>query len=681
MPVLDPGDEFDLSAIEEIENVWIPIADGNRLAARLWRPKNSEQNPVPAILEYLPYRKRDFMRARDEPIHRYFALRGYASLRVDVRGSGDSDGILDDEYSPVELQDALLVIRWIAEQPWCTGAIGMTGISWGGFNALQVAAMAPPELKAIITLCASDDRYSDDAHYKGGCLLNENMQWGSILTLYNALPPDPEIVGERWRAMWSDRLEAVKPSPAEWMRHPWRDAYWQHGSVCEDYSTIKCPVYAIGGWADGYTNAVTRLLAGLTVPRKGLIGPWAHTFPHDGVPGPSIGYLQEAVRWWDHWLKQYDTGIMNEPMLRAWLQDSLPPQPQYAMRPGRWVTEHDWPSDHITVQRLHLDWGQLANVPGPPHEISFSSPHTLGVRSGEWCGFGSDGEAPRDQRADDGGSLVFDSEPFEEDTDLLGSPVLELDIKSDQPIANLIARLCDIDPTGSSSRISYGILNLCHRNGHERPERLEPGKWYRIHLQLDDLGQRIPSGHCLRLGLSTDYWPMIWPAPKPVVLTVRTRDAWLDLPVRPPSGSDEDLRPFELPLAAPGTKHKKIRHLNMQRKIEIDLASNEMTYTLRSDGGEFGGASLAHIKEIELDIGYTQLKRYRIQENDPLTAQTEFKQSAVLRRGDWSVRIECRTLLSSSEGMFLFTGDLEAYENDVPFENRSWVISIPRQLA
>jgi len=326
-------------------------------------------------------------------MHRFYALHGYASLRVDVRGSGDSDGVLEDEYSPQELRDAQAIIAWIAAQPWCSGAVGMTGISWGGFNALQVAALNPPALKAIITLCAADDRYADDAHYKGGCLLNENMQWGSILTLYNALPPDPKIAGEGWRALWRQRIEEDQPYPAVWMRHPWRDDFWKHGSVNEDYGSIRCPVYAIGGWADGYTNAVPRLLEHLSVPRKGLIGPWSHNFPHDARPGPEIGYLQEALRWWDHWLKGAETGIMAEPMLRVWLQDSVAPQPQYDERPGRWVAEESWPSPRIRTHRLHLDWGSLAEAPSPArHEMAFSSPQTLGVRAGEWCGFGADGD-------------------------------------------------------------------------------------------------------------------------------------------------------------------------------------------------------------------------------------------------------------------------------------------------
>ena len=323
--------------VRVIENEWLPLADGTRLAARMWLPADAAHRPVPALLEYLPYRKRDFMRGRDGPMHYYFAGHGYASIRVDIRGAGDSEGLTFDEYTERELDDAVAVITWLAAQPWCNGSVGMFGISWGGFNSLQVAARAPSALKAIITLCAADDRYADDAHYMGGCLLNENLIWGTAFLMYNALPPDPEIVGERWRYMWEDRLANAVLFPAHWLRHQRRDAYWKHGSVCEDYHAVRCPVYAIGGWADGYSNAVGRLLEGLSVPRKGLIGPWSHAYPHNGLPGPAIGFLQEAMRWWDHWLKGIDTGIMDEPMFRVWMQDSVRPEPQYQIRPGRWI--------------------------------------------------------------------------------------------------------------------------------------------------------------------------------------------------------------------------------------------------------------------------------------------------------------------------------------------------------
>ncbi|HSH42130.1 MAG TPA: CocE/NonD family hydrolase, partial [Arenicellales bacterium] len=653
-----------LERIREIENVFIPMPDGTRLAARLFLPADAESKPVPAILEYIPYRKRDLMRARDEPIHRYFAAHGYASVRVDLRGSGDSDGVLPDEYSPQELDDALEAIDWISRQSWCSGPVGMMGISWGGFNALQVAALRPAALKAVITLCSTDDRYADDAHYMGGCLLNENMQWGSILTLNSVYPPDPEVVGERWRDMWLERLDALQPFAALWMSYPWRDEYWKHGSVCEDFAAIETPVYAIGGWADGYSNAVPRLLAGLSCPRKGLIGPWAHNFPHDAVPGPSIGFLQEAVRWWDQWLKGRDTGIMDEPVFRVWMQEWVQPQPQYEYWPGRWVAEDEWPGERIVPRRYQLDVGYLGDDVRATRKLSFCSPQTTGLRAGEWCAFGAEGEMPPDQRPDDGGSLVFDSDPLDERMELLGAPLLELDVSSDLPTAMLAARLCDVAPDGSSLRVSYGLLNLCHRDSHEFPEPLEPGRTYRVCLQLNDLAHAFDAGHRIRLALSSSYWPIAWPAPDPATLTVCTRVSTLTLPVRPPREADAALPEFEPPEAAPGTPATKLRRAAMRRSLAVDLTTNEMVYTLHSDGGELGGATLARIEDIDLEIGYIITKRYRILENDPLSAQTELTQQSRFRRGDWHVRVDCRSMLTCTRDVFQSACYVEAYEGE-----------------
>ena len=341
----------------------IEMADGCRLAARIWMPDNAEAQPVPAILEYIPYRKRDLTAERDDINHRYFAGHGYAGVRVDLRGSGESDGVLTDEYLPLELDDGIQVLRWIASQPWCNGHVGMIGISWGGFNGLQIAALQPPELKAVITLCSTDDRYADDVHYMGGCLLLDNLSWASTMFSYNTCPPDPALVHD-WREQWMTRLKESGLWLDTWLRHQRRDDYWKHGSICEDFSAVRCPVMAVSGWADGYSNAVFRLLEGLVVPRKGLIGPWSHKYPHLGVPGPAINFLREAVRWWDQWLGGRDTGIMEEPMLRVWMQDSTPPRPYYEHRPGRWVAEDRWPSDRIHEVRYPLAPGALAQ-PGP----------------------------------------------------------------------------------------------------------------------------------------------------------------------------------------------------------------------------------------------------------------------------------------------------------------------------
>ncbi|HXH03648.1 MAG TPA: CocE/NonD family hydrolase, partial [Candidatus Competibacteraceae bacterium] len=500
-------------SVRVIEHLWIPLSDGCRLAARLWLPEDAEQHPVPAILEYIPYRKRDGTRARDEPMHHWFAGHGYAAIRVDLRGSGESDGLLADEYLKQEQDDALEVIAWLARQPWCSGAVGMMGKSWGGFNALQVAARRPPALKAIITVCSTDDRYADDIHYMGGCLLNDNLWWGSIMLAYQARPADPLLVGESWRGQWQERLERLPFFPALWLAHQRRDDYWKHGSVCEDWNAIQCPVYAVGGWTDSYSNAIPRLLAGLGVPRKGLIGPWAHIYPQDGAPGPAIGFLQEALRWWDHWLKGLDTGIMAEPMLRVWLEDYAAPSGWRAETPGRWVAEPCWPSPHIETRELYLNAAALAAQPGAEQALTIRSPQHTGAAVGEWMGTGVPSELPGDQRMDDGYSLVFDSAPLAERLEILGAPELVLEFAADAPLAQLAVRLCDVAADGASARVSYGVFNLTHRDSHADPTALEPGRRYRAVFRLNDCAHAFPAGHRLRLALSTAYWPLVWPAP------------------------------------------------------------------------------------------------------------------------------------------------------------------------
>jgi len=192
--------------IREQTHAWIPLSDGTRLSCRYWLPEEAEQNPVPAILEYIPYCTRDGTAARDEAMHPYFAGHGYAAVRVDIRGSGESDGVLVDEYLKREQDDAVEVIAWLAEQPWCSGRVGMMGKSWGGFNGLQVAARRPPALKCIITVYFTDDRYADDIHYMGGCLLNENPNWAFAMFPSLARPPDPALVGDSWEETWKQRL-------------------------------------------------------------------------------------------------------------------------------------------------------------------------------------------------------------------------------------------------------------------------------------------------------------------------------------------------------------------------------------------------------------------------------------------------------------------------------------------
>jgi len=663
--------------VREWETVWIEMPDGARLAAKIWLPEGAEAAPVPAILEYIPYRKRDFTAPRDACMHPYVAGHGYACVRVDLRGAGDSDGVLTDEYLQQELDDGVEVIRWLAAQPWCDGNVGMIGISWGGFNGLQIAALHPPELKAIVTLCSTDDRYADDIHHMGGCLLGDNLSWASVMFAFNSLPPDPETVGERWRAMWLERLEGSGLWLETWLQHQRRDEYWQHGSVCEDYGAIRCPVYAVSGWADGYSNAVFRLLAGLEVPRKGLIGPWAHKYPHIGMPGPAIGFLQECLRWWDRWLKGIETGIMDEPMLRVWMQDSVPPTTSYDERPGRWVAETSWPSRRIRAQRHTLARGRIL-APGEEADEEprpIRSPLTVGLFAGKWCSYASGPDLAHDQRQEDGGALVFDSDPLSAAIEILGPPVLDLELQTDRPVAMIAARLSDVAPDDKATRVTYGLLNLTHRESSEQPSRLEPGRRYRVQVKLNDIAQVFPAGHRLRLSLSTSYWPLAWPPPEPVQLTVFTGASRLELPVRPPRAEDAELPAFAEPEGAVPLARSMIEPAHHNWRVIRDLATDESTLEVIKDEGT------ARLEAIDLEITNKTYEWYSSFDDDFNSLRGEVWAERALRRGEWSVRTVTRTVLTSSATDFHIQADLDAWEGDKRVHAQSWDKKIPRDFV
>lgn len=660
------------NAVREIEHCWIPLADGTRLAARLWIPEGAEANPVPAILEFIPYRKRDFYRAVDEAIHPYFAGHGYACVRVDIRGCGDSEGVLRDEYLSKEQDDALEILRWIVSQPWCSGSVGMMGISWGGFNSLQVAARRPPELKAVITVCSTDDRYADDVHYMGGCLLLDNLAWASQMFVRTARPPDPELVGERWRAMWQERLENTVPFVETWLGHQRRDAYWKHGSVCENYADITCAVYAIGGWADGYVNAVPRLLAGLSCPRKGLVGPWAHDYGHTGRPGPQIGFLQEALRWWDYWLKGVDSGIMDEPMYRVWMQESVRPQSYYAERPGRWVAEPSWPSPNIAFHHFILNAGGLDVEATPQASLTVGSPQTTGRYYRRWCPYGVGPEMPGDQREDDAGSLVFDSARLNERSEIMGAPAVTLDLMVDQPQAMIAVRLCDIAPDGASTLVTYGLLNLTHRDSHEFPEPLVPGQQYRVRVQLGDIAHVFPAGHRIRVAISTSYWPTAWPTPTPVRLTLFTGTSALELPVRAPRPEDANIRPFDPAEGPPALKRTEQRPVDYSREIEHDTTTGRSVVTVTKDGGAW------YAPDIDLACDAFTVERATIAADEPLSARHEITATSRMARGNWQVSVETRSVLTATLDTFQIELGLDTYEGESRVFSKTWALSVPR---
>jgi putative CocE/NonD family hydrolase len=673
VPARRVRDEFP-HAVRVIEHTWIPLSDGVRLSARVWLPVDAEDAPVPAILEYLPYRKGDSSAIDDSLRHPWFAGHGYAAVRVDIRGSGDSEGVLLDEYHPQEQLDCLEVLRWIAAQPWCSGSVGMMGISWGGFNSLQVAAHRPPELKAIITCCSTDDRYADDVHYMGGLPLAFYMlPWASVMLAYNARPPDPAVVGERWRDLWLERLEGSPYLAETWLRHQRRDGYWAQGSVCEDYGAIEAAVYAVGGWSDGYTNAVLRLLEGLSCPRKGLIGPWEHVWPEEGYPGPAIGFLQEALRFWDHWLKDEPNDVMNGPLLRFWRQTSAPPRSAYEIRPGGWASEPAWPSPRVATRTLYLAPGALADAPGGGERLAHASPLTLGADAGSWLPYGNPADLPADQRDEDAWSLCFESETLVDELDLLGRPEARLRLAADRASAFVAVRLCDVRPDGSSALITRGVLNLCHRDGHDSPSALEPGREYDVVVPLKAISYVLPPGHRLRLGLSTSYWPWIWPSPDPVTLTLACDEASvLALPVREVAAEPADDPGFGAPETSRPLPFTLLAERNPRWEIARDAVSGRHTVVM--------SRALWGSRRLPDGLEYRDRDpvRFAIVEGDPLSARVECERTIEIGRGDWRTRIEVRAQMSADAESFHVTGTLDVFEGETPVIARAHSLRIPR---
>ena len=654
-----------LRDIEELPDLGITLSDGCRLSARVWRPVDAGQHPVPAILEYLPYRKRDGTCARDALTHPYFARRGYACIRVDMRGNGDSQGLMTDEYTQQELNDAVEVINWLAAQPWCSGKVGMMGISWGGFNALQVAALQPAPLEAIITLCSTVDRFADDIHYKGGCLLNENLGWGATMWAYSSRAPDPALRDD-WRGMWLDRLENEPFLPAVWLRHQRRDAYWRHGSVCEDFSAIRARVLAIGGWGDAYKNAVPQLVE--NVPgAKGIVGPWVHKYPHFAVPGPRIGFLQEALRWWDRWLKGVDTKVEADPDYRAYLMDGVRPATWYTDRPGRWIAEPDGATAHLPATRWHLTDAGLSDAAGAL-DRAVASPQHCGAAAGEYCAIWLGPEMPGDQRGDDALSACFDTAPLKTGTDIVGAPVVRLHLSADKPHAQIAVRLNHVHPDGASTRITYGVLNLCHRDSAADPAPLTPGESYEIELALDHIAYRVPAGHRLRVAVSTAYWPLIWPAPDAAVLHLS--GGTVEVPARPAAEGDECR--FAPPAADAAWQVRTLREAGNSRRSETDLTTGEVVLVIEDDFGK--------VQDVDhgLISGGIARERWSIHPDNPLSARGTCHWTQEMARDDVALRTETRCDMWSDADSFHLRASLQAFEDDTLIYERELTDRVAR---
>jgi uncharacterized protein len=338
-------------------------------------------------------------------------------------------------------------------------------------------------------------------------------------------------------------------------------------------------------------------------------------------------------------------------MLRAWMTESVKPASGHETLPGRWVAEASWPPSGITPQRLFLTDAGLRNEAAPLTARAVCSPQIVGKCSGSWVPFGRGHDQAEDQHDDDMRSLVFETPPLEEAIEILGAAIVTLDLASDRPMANLVIRLCDVHPSGESLRVSYGILNLTHRDGHETPAPLVVGQRYRVRIQLNDAGSVFPAGHRIRLALSTAYWPMIWPAPEKATLLIS--GGTLELPVRPPQAADALLKPLPGPESAPPEKPTIIRRSDMR---------------------------IERIDRLGLELGTRDDSKLHVEEDDPLSAVNDLRRTWTMSRDAWQVRIDTQMRLSCNRDVFLLQGSLRAWEGATEVCRREWDRSIPRDF-
>jgi putative CocE/NonD family hydrolase len=690
----------------EVDTVWdarIPVRDGVELSANLWLPRPADGTPerFPAVLEMIPYGKDSWRRNADIGRGTYLARRGYALCRVDVRGTGSSGGVALDEYTDAETRDGYDAVEWLAAQPWCDGAVGMWGISYGGFTSIQVAKLRPPHLRAIVPIQATDDRYLTDVHYIGGCVTaSELSQYAVSQVTMNAMPPDRAFRGEAWRDGWLARLEATPPWLFEWLRQQHDGPYWRPGSLAPDYGAIEAAVLSFGGWMDSYVDAAFRMQAACTAPTRTIVGNWVHGLPASANPGPNVDELHELVRFFDRWLKGIDNGSDREPPVVWFERDYAEPEPFPASLPGRWRAAEAYPHPAAVAREWRFAGGELPLVGrlivdeaaaeaaaageshdqgGDPGPDRYRHRPTVGTRAAlSWGAGGPPNGLARDLRPDEAFGPTFTSERLTTAVEILGVPEVVLHLAASAPVATAVVRLSDVAPDGTSAQVSAGILNLTHRRSHERPEPLEPGRVEEVRVALRPAGYRFAPGQRIRVSVASSAWPVIWPSPYAADLELHRGPATpsrLILPVVPPAGGPGDASvpafkasPPDVPeVGGEGQADEPVW------RITNDVIASSVTVTIH-DGGEDlldDGRRLYAAETMTLTAF----------DDDPARAEMDADVVYRWHEHDAFAAIRARSTQTSDATAFHLSVDLDVTLDGETFFHRSWSESIPRRLV
>ena len=672
-------------------DVRVPARDGISLSANLWLPRPPAEAPderFPVILEMIPYGKDSWRRNADTARGEWLAARGFALCRLDVRGTGSSEGVALDEYTEAETLDGYDAVEWLAGQPWCTGSVGMWGISYGGFTSIQVATLRPPHLRAILPMYATDDRYRDDVHIRGGCVTaSEKCQYAVSQLGMNAMPPHPPFRGPGWREEWLARLEATPPWLFPWIREQLDGPYWRRGSLAPDYDALECAVFQVAGWSDAYVDAAFRMQERCRNARvRTLVGNWVHSFPDDAYPGPNVDWMHELVRFFDRYLNGIENGWEDEPPIVWFEREYADPEPFPAGWPGRWRAATAFPVPGTRTVSLLLGGdgaadgsARLRSSPGAarPGVDVLRHRATVGTAGAlSWGAGGAPNGLARDLRPDEARGLTFTSDVLSAPLAVCGVPEAVLWLGATMPVATCVVRLSEVAPDGVSSLVATGALNLTHRRSDTSPEPMPAdGGAEEVHIPLRTSGYRFSVGHRIRLTVLTSYWPVLWPSPFAGELQLHrggARPSRLDLPVLAEDLVDAPVPVFRMDPAA-------MRDVGSSEddepewRIEEDVLHGTVTVTIFEGGasGQEDGSRLYSSERLVLTA------------SDPDPAHASLASEVIYR---WSgfgseADIRARGRIASDEQAFDVTVALDVQLDGAPFFGREWSERIPRRLV
>jgi uncharacterized protein len=662
--------------VVDVKEVWIPLKDGVHLSATVYAPKAKHRGEkFGAVLEFLPYRKDES--SNHAPVHHYFATHGYVSAHVDMRGTGRSEGDAPArEYSKQEQVDAEQVIAWLAHQKWSNGGVGMFGISWGGFNSIQLAMRHPPGLKAIIAVDATEKLFNEDVHFIDGMMHADEYELN--VDILGALTRSPDFPIDE--ASLAQRFD----------NPPWFVMYKQHGQdgafwdepISSSLESIQVPMFLIGGMLDGYRDSIPRMLEHVKAPAKALLGPWNHSEPHEASPGPAIEWRDQAVEWWDHWIKGANNGAMKGPKLAVYMNHWYVPSQQTREIPGEWRAEAAWPPKDQHPQSWFLTASHaLSRAP------TGTSVNELAYRpAATQEGGGPDfwwGDIHGDQRSVDAYSLIYDSPPLTESVSILGRPRVCLKASSTSPSTEWFARLSDVAPDGVTTLVAAAGLAGVHRESMRTPTPWVPGQVYDLCIELHMTAWVFPEGHRLHVAVSNSMWPMIWPTPDVMTTSLHLggdSGSRIELPVVPAKG----------PLPIPQFRMPETDQLATEADSkpatdgEMSLSSNVpgLAWTVSRDPArqqatvEWRGGSSDHFTWGEETV--RELLQFHADDLHPAL-------SSVHGEAEIEVRLPKRTLLwrgllneRSDHDYFYVQYERQLLENGVLIRTKSWDATVPR---